>query len=99
MQIFWICIGLDEKGSFLDPGGGFGNNAIIFGIDMSSSVHVNNEKKNILILGEGPQGLDNTLLTAEKMYTINFSTTKKKYGEVKSVVAERFIKTLKKQDL
>ena len=79
MQIFWICIGFDEKGSFLDPSGGFGNNAIIFGIDMSSSVHVNNKKKEILILGEGPQGVDNTLLTAEKMYTINFSTTKKKF--------------------
>ena len=33
------------------------------------------------------------------MYTINFSATKKKYSEGKSVVAERFIKTLKKQDL
>ena len=34
---------------------------------MSSSVHVDNKKKNILILDEGPiQGLDNTILTAEK---------------------------------
>ena len=34
---------------------------------MSSSVHVHNKKKDILILGEGPtQGLDDTTLTAEK---------------------------------
>ena len=34
---------------------------------MSSSVHVDNKKKYILILGEGPtQRLDGTTLTAEK---------------------------------
>ena len=34
---------------------------------MSFSVHVNNKKKDILILGEGPiQGLDDATLTAEK---------------------------------
>ena len=34
---------------------------------MSSSVHVDNKKKDILILGEGPTpGLDDTTLTAGK---------------------------------
>ena len=34
---------------------------------MRSSVHVDNRKKNILILNEGPtQRLDGTTLTAEK---------------------------------
>ena len=34
---------------------------------MSNSVHVDNKKKDILILGDRPtQGLDNTTLTAEK---------------------------------
>ena len=34
---------------------------------MSSSVYVDNKKKDILILGEGPtQGLDGTTLNAEK---------------------------------
>ena len=34
---------------------------------MSSSVHVNNKKKDILILGEDPtQGLDDTKLNTEK---------------------------------
>ena len=36
---------------------------------MSSSVHVNNKKKYILILGKGPtQGLEDTTLTAESQY-------------------------------
>ena len=34
---------------------------------MSSSVHVDNKKKNILILGKGPtQGVGGTTLTAKK---------------------------------
>ena len=45
---------------------------------MSSSAHIDNKKKDILILGKGPtQGLEHTL-TAEKMYSINFTVTKKK---------------------
>ena len=31
-----------------------GKNVIIFGADMSSSVHTDNKNKDILILGEGP---------------------------------------------
>ena len=43
-----------------------GKNVIIFGADMSSSVHVDNKGKDILILGEGPtQGLDDIILTTE----------------------------------
>ena len=30
------------------------NNVIIFGVDMSSSVHIDNKNKDILILGEEP---------------------------------------------
>ena len=52
---------------------------IIFGADMSSSRHVDNKKKDILILGEGPtQGLNDTTLTAEKKHSINFTVTRKK---------------------
>ena len=40
---------------------------------MSSSTKIDNRKKYILILGRGPtQGLENTL-SAEKMYSINFT--------------------------
>ena len=46
---------------------------------MSSSIHIDNKKKDILVLGRGPkQGLESTL-TAEKMYSINFTVTKKKF--------------------
>ena len=59
--------------------GGFGSNVIIFGVDMSSSAHVDNKKKNILFLGKGPtQDLEHTL-TAEKMYSINFTAIKNKF--------------------
>ena len=72
-------IGFDMNGNFSFPTGGFGKNETIFGIDMSSSVHVDNKKKK-LILGEGPTlGLDDTTLTAEKMYSINFTEHNKKF--------------------
>ena len=46
---------------------------------MSSSAHIHNKKKDILILGKGPtQGLEHCL-TAEKTYSINFTVTKKKF--------------------
>ena len=44
-------IGLDRRGTFSFPSGGFGYNVIIFGVDMSSSVNVDNKKKDNLILG------------------------------------------------
>ena len=46
---------------------------------MYFSAHVDNKKKNILIPGKGPtKGLEHTL-TAEKMYSINFTVAKKKF--------------------
>ena len=46
---------------------------------MSSSIHIDNKKKDILVLGRGPtQGSESTL-TAGKMYSINFTTTKKRF--------------------
>ena len=38
-------IGFDRKSSFSFPSNGFGQNVIIFGVDMSSSAHINNKKK------------------------------------------------------
>ena len=72
-------IGFDRRSSFSFPSDGFGQNVLIFGADMSSSIHIDNKKKEILVLGRGPtQGLESTL-TAEKMYSINFTVTKKKF--------------------
>ena len=47
---------------------------VIFGAHTSSSVHIHNKNKDILILGEGStQGLDDTTLTAKAIYPINFT--------------------------
>ena len=46
---------------------------------MSSSLHIDNSKKDILILGKVPtQGLEHRL-TAEKLYSINFTKEKTKF--------------------
>ena len=71
-------IGFDRKG-FYSIGDEVGRNVIIFGVDMSSSPHIDNKKKDILILGKGPtQGLEHTL-TAEKLDSINFTKENTKF--------------------
>ena len=71
--------GFGRRSSYSFPGGGFGQNVLTFGVDMSFSTHIDNKKKDILVLGIGPtQGLEHTL-TAEKMYSINFTVTKKRF--------------------
>ena len=51
---------------------------MIFGVDKSSSALIGNKKKT-LVLGKGTtQGLERTL-TAEKMYSINFTVLEKKF--------------------
>ena len=59
-----------------------GRNVIIFGagIIFDSSVHFDNKKKDNLILGEGlRQGLDDTTLTTEVKYPINFTQPNKRF--------------------
>ena len=69
--------GFDRRSNFLFPAGGFGQNVLSFGVDMSSSPHIDNKKKDILVLEKGPtQGLESTLIT-EKIYSINFTLTRK----------------------
>ena len=72
-------IGFDRRSSFSFPGGGVGQNVLSFRVDMSSSAHIHNKKKTILVLGKGPtQGLQHTL-TAKKMYSISFTVARKKF--------------------
>ena len=53
-------------------------NVIIFGVD-SSSLHVENKKKDVLVLGGGPAlGLDDTT-EAEAKYSINFTALRKRF--------------------
>ena len=72
-------IGFERKSSVSFPGGGFGQNVLIFGVGMSSSTKIDNKKKDILILGKDPtQELEHNL-TAEKMHSINITKKKKNY--------------------
>ena len=71
--------GYDTRSLFAIPDLYQGKNAIIFGVDRSWSLHVDNKNKDILIFGKGlTQGLGNTTLTAEAEYSINFSRPQRK---------------------
>ena len=71
--------GFDRRSSLSFTGGGFGQNVLIFGADLSTFIDIDNKGKDILVLGRGPtQGLESTL-TSEKMYSINFTVIKKKF--------------------
>ena len=57
-----------------------GKNITLFGVDMSSSVHIDNKRKDILIICKGlTQGLDDSTLAAETQYSINFSRSSRKF--------------------
>ena len=55
-------IGFEGRTAYLLPR--FGRNVMIFGVDMSSFVHIDNKRKDVLILEIGPtQGLVEHSLT------------------------------------
>ena len=61
-------------------GTGFGKKVTIFGADIISCMHINNKKKDILIFGENPtQELGDTILTAEKEYSMNLTEQQNKF--------------------
>ena len=67
-------IPFDSCSEFLFTDGSMEKNVIIFGANMNSSAHTDNKNKDILTLGEGlTQGLDDTTLTTEAKYSINFT--------------------------
>ena len=76
---YGICF--DEGGTFCNKitedgrvHATMGRNAIIFGVDMSSSIHATNRANNIYVMGEGlVQGIHGTTLYAEKNYWRNFT--------------------------
>ena len=66
--------GFESRSLFLFPGFNLVKNAVFFGVDNSSSVHIDNNKKDILVLGEDQtQELNDTTITVEVKYCINFS--------------------------
>ena len=73
-------LGFDSTGKFTHPRGETARNIIIFGVNLSNSVHATNQTQNILILGHGlTQKVNNTTIYAEKMYSSNFSTENKTF--------------------
>ena len=71
-------IGFDRKRSYSIVNE-VGRNIIIFGVDMSSSSYIDDKKEDILILSKGhTQGLEYTV-TAEKLYSINFTEENTKF--------------------
>ena len=72
-------IGFNSRSQFSFIDGSMGKNVIIFGADMNSFVHVDNNEKDILILGEGPTlGSDVTTLTGEAKYPITFTPSNRR---------------------
>ena len=58
-----------------------GRIAIIFGVDMSSSIHATNRANHIYVMGEGlVQGIHDTTLYAEKNYWRNFTDPGKQFA-------------------
>ena len=50
---YYMLYRLDSRLRFLCPGFDWGKNVVIFGVDSSSLVYVNNKKKHVLVIGEG----------------------------------------------
>ena len=69
-------IGFDRK-YFFSFGYGSGRNVRSFAVDMSWPPHINNKKKDILVLGTFPTQRLEHALTAEKLYSINFTENNK----------------------
>ena len=72
---YGICF--DESGTFGIGDITNGRNVLIFGVYESSLTHANNKANNIFVMGDGfVQGINDTTLYAEKIYSQNFTQTK-----------------------
>ena len=73
-------IGVYSREEYSLPDSRVSKNVIISGVDMSSSVHIDNKGKDILLLGKEPtQELDGTTFTSEVPYSINFKQPGKRF--------------------
>ena len=71
-----ICF--DEGGSFSKGNISNGKNVLIFGVDKSYLVHANNKANNIYVMGDlFVQGINDTTLYAENIYSQNFTQPSK----------------------
>ena len=75
---YGICF--DEGGTFSKGGINNGRNVIIFGVDEDSLTHANNKANNIFVMGDFiVQGINDTTLYAEKIYSQNFTAPDRKF--------------------
>ena len=75
---YGICF--DEGGMFSMGNTNDGRNVLLFGVHESSLVHKNNKANNIFIMGDGfVQGINDTKLYTEKLYSQNFTAVNKKF--------------------
>ena len=75
---FGICF--DEGGMFSMGNITDGRNVLIFGVHENSVIHSNNKANNIYVMGDGfVQGINDTTLYAEKIYSKNFSAVDEKF--------------------
>ena len=75
---YGICFG--EGGTFGIGNIKNGRNVLIFGVHESSLAHANNKANNIFIMGDGlVQGINDTTLYAEKIYSQHFTQPNKKF--------------------
>ena len=75
---YGICF--DEGGTFSIGNITNGRNVLIFGVHESSLTHANNKANNIFVMGDGfVQGINDTTLYAEKIYSQNFTQPNKKF--------------------
>ena len=69
-----------DGGHWWSFGNGTARNVIIFGVDSSSSLYVDNIKNNFLILGKGPTfGMNGRFGSPEKKSSINFTKANTKF--------------------
>ena len=75
---YGICF--DEEGSFSKGNISNSKNILIFGVHESSLIHQNNKANNIYVMGDlFVQGINDTTLYAEKVYSQNFTQPNKKF--------------------
>ena len=75
---YGICF--DEGGAFSKSEINNGRNVMIFGVHENSLTHANNKANNIFVMGEFiVQGINDTTLYAEKVYSQNFTAPDKKF--------------------
>ena len=74
---YGICF--DEGSTFSKGNINNGRNVLIFAVDESSLVHANNKANNIYVMVDlFVQGINDTTLYAEKIYSQNFTQPSKK---------------------